>query len=162
MGTEIEKKYLVDPVKFLVAISKQFVDPKRIQQGYLSTKPAVRVRIVDGEQGYLTVKGSGLLERSEWEYSIKKVDAKSMMELAICTIEKTRYKLWNWEVDVFWGKLEGLILAEREYKSMDELREEEKMEGRPEWVLEEVTQDERYQNVNLAMTGYPPKRANQP
>ena len=48
------------------------------------------------------------------------------------------------EIDVFEGDNEGLVIAEVELHSEDELFD------RPEWLGEEVTYDARYTNSSLA------------
>ena len=67
-------------------------------------------------------------------------------------IEKTRHyvehKGHTWEVDEVHGTNDGLIVAEIELES-----EDEKFET-PNWIGEEVTQDERYYNMNLAVHPY--------
>ena len=63
-------------------------------------------------------------------------------------IDKTRYEVivgvHVFEVDVFSGENQGLVLAEIEL-----LREDETFE-RPDWLGEEVTTDERYYNSYLS------------
>ena len=49
-----------------------------------------------------------------------------------------------WEIDVFHEKNEGLVLAEIELSAPDQVFEP------PFWLGEEVTDDARYLNVNLA------------
>jgi len=62
-------------------------------------------------------------------------------------IEKTRYEIevkkHLWEVDVFYGRNKGLILAEIELKYEDEYFR------LPDWIGLEVTSDKRYYNNNL-------------
>jgi CYTH domain-containing protein len=62
-------------------------------------------------------------------------------------IEKTRYYVPSGdhtvEVDVFEGKNEGLIIAEIEFSSVDEIFE------KPEWLGAEVTGNPAYYNSNL-------------
>ena len=62
-------------------------------------------------------------------------------------IEKTRYTLpWVgkvWTIDVFSGENEGLVLAEVELSSQDEVVE------KPPWAGVEVSDDPRYYNANL-------------
>ena len=55
MAQEIELKFLVDPGK-LPALP----EGEDYVQAYLSLKPAVRVRIVNGRFALLTAKGPGL------------------------------------------------------------------------------------------------------
>jgi CYTH domain-containing protein len=146
MGTEIERKFLVtDPsiVDGLIGVV--------FRQGYLSRDPARTVRIRrQGERGVITIKGamSGA-SRSEWEYEIPLVDADAM--LAICEgplLDKTRYLIdvagRTWEVDVFAGPNDGLVMAEVELDAEDAVVE------LPAWAGLEVTADGRYYNASLS------------
>ncbi|MFN3967556.1 CYTH domain-containing protein [Flavobacterium sp.] len=146
---EIERKFLVLSNDFInEAFSK-----KRIVQAYLSSNPdrTVRVRI-KGDKGFITIKGKSNANgttRLEWEREISLMDAETL--LSICesgTIDKIRYeiKVGNhvYEVDIFSGENEGLIMAEIELES-----EEESFE-KPIWLGEEVTNDERYYNAYLS------------
>ena len=62
-------------------------------------------------------------------------------------ITKTRHLLKNenhvWEIDVFSGDNEGLIVAEIELNDKDEHFE------KPGWLGDEVSDDARYYNVSL-------------
>jgi adenylate cyclase len=110
---------------------------------------SVRVRVA-GTRGLLTVKGKTRgLARDEFEYEIPVEDARAMLAtLAGPAVTKLRYEVpvgpHTWEVDVFQGDNEGLVVAEIELTSEDEAFE------RPSWVGEEVTRDARYLNTNLA------------
>jgi adenylate cyclase len=110
-----------------------------------------------GERGYITLKRSvdgsrtrgGAVERIEYEYEVPSDEARALIEtLCGARVEKTRYFVpyagKTWEVDEFRGKNAGLVVAEIELANA-----EEKFES-PGWVGEEVTEDERYLNVNLA------------
>ncbi|WP_317928695.1 CYTH domain-containing protein [Halioxenophilus sp. WMMB6] len=146
MALEIERKFLVDSQR-LGALG----DGEMICQGYIptATKTAVRVRI-KGANAYLTIKGENRgAVRAEFEYPIPLADAEIMLE-QLCTgpkIEKTRYTLTLashcWEIDIFHGNNEGLIVAEVE------LDNEHEALPLPPWVTAEVTDDPRYYNVNL-------------
>ena len=148
MAQEIERKFLVrdDSFKQMAASSS------RIKQGYICSMRGrtVRVRIRD-EKGYLTIKGpsdAAGMSRYEWEKEISLQEAEELMKL--CEpgqIDKTRY-LVNWgshvfEVDVFYGENEGLVMAEVELQSEDESYE------RPPFLGKEVTGDVRYFNSFL-------------
>ena len=67
-------------------------------------------------------------------------------------IDKTRhyvpYAGHTFEVDVFHGENDGLVLAEVELASENEAIE------RPEWLGEEVTGDARYYNSMLMKNPY--------
>lgn len=155
MGTEIERKFLVTGDDWKSAPGMA------IRQGYLcrSAACAVRVRIVQGK-GRLTVKGGGAAERpglapvhAEFEYEIPLTDAQAMLELAEGPlIEKTRHTLrhkgFTWEVDVFAGANQGLVLAEIELERADQSF------PLPPWIGREVTGDSRYYNANLVSHPY--------
>ncbi len=146
---EIERKYLVLSDDFKAVATSHF----KIQQGFLNTDPArtVRIRLQDS-LGFLTVKGmSSTSHRSrfEWEKELSKTDAEALLQLCEKgVIEKIRYLIpcgkHIYEVDVFEGDNQGLIVAEVELHS-----EEEKF-IKPKWLGEEVTGDVRYYNSQLS------------
>jgi adenylate cyclase len=89
------------------------------------------------------------IRRSEFEYPIPKQDADQLLQLAQgAIIEKTRHELpagdLVWEIDVFKGQNDGLVLAEIE------LDHSEQGFARPSWLGEEVTRDLRYYNSRLS------------
>lgn len=148
MGTEIERKFLVKGSGYKSLATNK----KEIAQGYLSINPdsTVRVRIAD-EQGFITIKSRNHgAVRGEWEYPIPVNDAKELLNelCAGMSIIKTRYIVpFNgliWEIDVFHGHLEGLIVAEVELPSVDT-----PVEPLPDFIGKEVTGDCRYYNSNL-------------
>ena len=147
MALEIERKFLVagDYKPFAVSHS-------RITQGYISSASGRTVRVrIRGDKGYLTIKGpSEGISRYEWEIEIPVADAESLM--AICepgVIDKTRWLvpagdgIHTWEVDEFHGENDGLVVAEIELRSEDDVFE------KPSWLGEEVTGDRRYYNSML-------------
>jgi CYTH domain-containing protein len=146
VATEIERKFLVvDDAWRARSTGTAF------RQGYLSTvkERTVRVRAA-GNCGYLTIKGITVgAVRSEFEYEIPRAEADQMLD-ELCErplIEKTRYEIevdaLTWEIDVFTGVNDGLIVAEIE------LEDEAQEIDLPEWVGVEVTDDPRYFNSNL-------------
>ena len=146
---EIERKFLVKSIDFINNSSKH----QRIVQGYLNSNPerTVRIRIKD-KKGFLTIKGKGNesgISRFEWEKEIDISEAEAL--LLLCekgAIDKIRYEVpmgkHTYEVDVFAGENEGLIVAEIELQSETESFE------KPNWLGEEVTSDERYYNAYLS------------
>lgn len=151
MGREIERKFLVKG-----GFEKAALGCVHVVQGYLSSDPQriVRVRL-KGEKGYLTVKGPGALNRFEWEKEISADEAEALLSLAEPGIvDKTRYLVpagdgrHTWEVDVFHGDNEGLVVAEIELSSEDDSFD------RPDWLGEEVTGDPRYYNSSLRAHPY--------
>lgn len=148
---EIERKFLVKSTIFDVL---KYLEPQKITQGYVATQDGITVRVrTKGTKGFLTVKGKTIgLSRDEYEYEIPYDEALEMTrKFCTKTIEKDRYELQlnekKWEIDIFQGHLEGLILAEIELSSEDEVIE------LPAWVGEDVSLDTRYYNSNLIQNG---------
>ena len=148
MAQEIERKFLVKNTDF----KKRAISSTPIVQAYISShfERTVRVRI-RGEKAFLTIKGksneSGT-SRFEWEKEIEIDDARELLK--ICEggiIDKIRHVVnygdHNYEVDVFNGDNQGLIIAEIELNSENEdfLK--------PSWLGEEVTGDKKYYNSEL-------------
>lgn len=147
MAEEIEYKFLVDRVKWDKATKPT---PERIVQGFLHNTEDLVIRIrIKGDKGFLTLKGKTEgISRKEFEYEIPVTDAEEIMHsFTDKYITKQRYAIefkgHNWEVDVFEGKLNGLVLAELEVNS-----ESQEFE-RPEWVTEDVSRDPQYYNAVL-------------
>ena len=150
MGKEIERKYLVKSNEW-----KNLAQGVVYRQGYIATvgKQTVRVRIA-GNQGYLTIKGENIgTTRSEFEYPIPVKDAAEMLD-TLCDrplIEKTRYKIpigdLIWEVDEFTGENKGLVIAEVELQSENQVIE------LPQWIDRQVS-DPKYYNSSLAKYPY--------
>ena len=148
MAFEIERKFLVDKKKWeAIEKSKKYL----INQGYLLTDPekTIRIRQTDSKS-FITIKGLNVgATRPEFEYEIPSEDAEELIEkFAVSKISKTRYlvsfKSKKWEVDVFHGDNEGLIIAEIELKDEDEEFEI------PDWIGNEITGDKKYYNSNLS------------
>lgn len=146
MAKEIERKFLIDASKLNIPS-----EGKEIKQAYIATADncVVRIRVQDN-CAMLTLKGENKgISRSEFEYEIPVSEANEMIA-ELCTgsvIEKTRYLIRHedhmWELDVFYGDNEGLVVAEIELKS-----EEEKF-SIPTWVSKEVSGDPKYYNSSL-------------
>lgn len=152
MAQEIERKFLVQG-DFLGEV----YNAQRIVQGYICSAPGRTVRVrIRGDKGYLTIKGPSDaqgLSRYEFEKEITTDEAQCLM--ALCepgVIDKVRHLIKRgshiFEVDVFHGENEGLIIAEIELQ-----REDEPFE-RPAWLGREVTGDRRYYNSMLTKSPY--------
>ncbi len=146
---EIERKFLVNGDFYPYV--KQTV---RIKQGYLCAEKERTVRVrIKNDAGFITIKGPANVNgfaRCEFEYPVPLADAEEM--LALCppiVIDKERHYIpfgnHTFEVDVFHGVHEGLVIAELELESESESFE------RPEWLGEEVTGDKRYYNAYLSI-----------
>ena len=146
MNLEIERRFLVNESNLNFP-----KDKKRIKQAYLlsDSKQALRVRMI-GPDYFLTYKykKSGI-NRYEFEYPISKEDGEKLMSLSdAIIIVKDRYYMtiddYLWEIDVFYGKNKGLIIAEIE------LIDENENVSLPNWIGKEISTDEKYFNFNLS------------
>ena len=151
MAVEIERKYLIDLEKL-----GTLKNANRIKQGYITTNKDAVVRVrVKNDKGYLTIKGSNIgVSRLEFEYEIPLLEANEMLD-KLCQkpiIDKIRYIInyekHIWEVDVFYGDNEGLVIVEVE------LEDENEYINLPLWIKEEVTGDIKYYNSNLMKYPY--------
>ena len=152
MGVEVERKFLVRDESWRADVTTA----TRIVQGYVAQTATTTVRVrVRGDRGFLTLKGvSTGIARSEFEYEVPVDDALAMLdELAQGpVIDKVRHLVpvgaHTWEVDVFAGDNAPLVMAEVELADSEEAFE------LPAWAGAEVSDDQRYFNVNLARTPY--------
>ena len=148
MALEIEYKFLVAGDDWRAGADAG----QRMSQGYLcrGNRVSVRVRIA-GDEAWLNIKhATRLTVRNEYEYAVPTADAKELLAEACEAglVDKTRYHVRHgrhvWEVDVFHGDNEGLVMAEVELSREDEAFD------RPHWLGEDVSEDPRYLNQNLA------------
>jgi adenylate cyclase len=152
MGTEIERKFLLKSDDW----RNEVTESTRLVQGYLlrGDKSAVRVRIKD-DVAELNIKHTqDGINRLEYEYEIPVADAREILDEVAQKplIDKTRHHVVHdghlWEIDEFHGANEGLIVAEIELVRADEPF------GKPAWLGQEVSLDQRYYNSNLSKLPY--------
>ncbi len=153
MAKEIERKFIINH------IPKSLLGYK-LKQGYLQSekKRTVRIRTVEGKinKSYITIKGvsnKAGLSRYEFETEIPFSDGVYMLELCdLPLIEKTRYvyEINNvvWELDEFHGMNDGLLIAEVELSSENQIIEI------PNFIKKEVTGIKKYYNSNLQKHPY--------
>ena len=152
MGVEVERKFLVVDDSWRAEVTKA----TRIVQGYLARTGRVTLRVrVKGEAGFVTIKGETRgISRSEFEYPIPLADARAMLDgLADGpVVDKVRHLVpvggHTWEVDVIEGANAPLVMAEVELGDPDEPFE------LPSWAGQDVSDDARYYNANLAQAPY--------
>ena len=151
MGKEIERKFLVAGDGW-----REGAKGTRLRQGYLCQGPPVAARVrVAGEKAWLNIKKATVdIVRDEFEYEIPVEDAEHILS-HLCQgfpIEKTRYEVdyggLTWEIDVFEGFNEGLIVAEVELEAEDQHVEF------PPWLGPEVSSEPRYFNSCLTQHPY--------
>lgn len=152
MHREIERKFLVRKDLWYAIRKPPGID---MVQGYLVTAPdkTIRVRITENN-AWLTIKGAAEnAARLEYEFPVPHTDALELLDaFTVNRVEKTRYRIEfagkTWEIDEFFGKNEGLVIAEIELESENEEFQH------PQWLGEEVTTDHRYSNSYLAEHPY--------
>jgi adenylate cyclase len=152
MAVEIERKFLVKDDSW-----RQSAGPGiHYRQAYMTQagdRGSVRVRIGNGK-AWLNIKSATLdVTRLEYEYPVPLHEANEMVDhLCGRSVDKTRYEVkqgkHTWEIDVFEGDNAGLVVAEIELQSEDEVF------GKPAWLGEEVSHDPRYYNVCLVEKPY--------
>jgi CYTH domain-containing protein/8-oxo-dGTP pyrophosphatase MutT (NUDIX family) len=148
---EIERKFLVK------SLPAEMPGGTRILQGYLAHDEHMEVRIRQfGNNHFLTIKVGSGLTRQETE-----IDISPQQFLALWPstegrrLEKVRslvnHGAFQVEVDRYVGDLEPLLVAEVEFSSIEESERFEK----PDYLGQEVTEEEAYKNSSLAIHGIP-------
>ncbi len=140
---EIERKFTIN------ALPDNLTDYpcKQIEQGYLCTKPVVRIRRED-DAYYLTYKGSGMMAREEYNLPLDEMSYAHLREkIDGNVITKKRYCIpcpdgLLIELDIFEGCFEGVAIAEVEFDSVDAAN----VWMAPEWFDQDVTFDKKYHN----------------
>lgn len=156
MTMEVERKFLIENDGWRGQVSASY----RIEQGYIlaererSLRARIRTELSADAQNapecFLTMKfGVAAIASDEFEYPIPYEDARALMKHAgAAVIVKTRHHVEHlgrtWEVDVFEGRHEGLIVAEIEGDDVGVLN------NFPDWVGKEVTDDPYYKNASLS------------
>ena len=140
MGVEIARKFLFVDNSWRHAATCSV----EMRQGYLSSSPTCSIRVRrEGSHATLSI------ERLEFEYPITTTDADAMLD-ALCdgkSLFKTRYYIQHdgmtWELDVFHGDNDDLVVAEIELNDAGQTLD------KPAWAGTEVSDDPRYYNVCL-------------
>ena len=110
MGIEIERKFLVDPSKWVNPD-----DGTYFSQAYMISDSVrtVRVRIA-GDKGFLTIKSKCTgISRKEFEYEVPLDEAKEMLKLCnSAPVEKVRYFI---KAALLHGKSMNFVEPTRDY-----------------------------------------------
>ena len=159
MPTEIERKFLVANEGWKQSVIRS----TRIRDGLIAVYNGrkARVRISD-DQATIALKGQrNGFGRSEFEYAIQTSGAEEMLR-KMCddrVLEKMRYYVphagLTWEIDVYNGILEGVVIAEVELDRDDRGLE------LPDWVGKEITGDLRYSKFSMEKAAKRRKRLRQ-
>ena len=171
---EIERKYLIENIP----LNLEDYPCLLIEQGYLNTKPVVRVRRQNDDY-YLTYKSSGMMAREEYNLTLDKEAYDHLITKADgIVITKRRYLIplldaWEAmtvggnidtrnipsnnvdinpnltvELDIFEGIHAGLQIAEVEFASTEEAN----AFTPPSWFGEDVTFSTKYHNSRLSQS----------
>jgi adenylate cyclase len=144
---EIERKFLVANNEWKLSAVRSV----NIRDGLIAIYKDRKVRVrISGDIATIAVKGPRIgIERPEFEYEIPMADAERMLS-TICqddTLEKQRFFVEDagatWQVDVYGGILQGVVIAEIE------LKQESQELVLPHWIGKEVTGDSFYKKVNM-------------
>lgn len=152
-GLEIERKFLLKSLPMDVLRTRG----TPILQGYLAHDEHMEVRLrQQGRKYFLTVKEGSGLRRKEVEVAISAAQFRVLWPSTTGRrLEKVRtvvrHGRWRLELDRYLGELAPLLIGEVEFDSMEESEGFEK----PAYFGEEVTEEEGYRNVALAIHGAP-------
>jgi adenylate cyclase len=147
MTLEIERKFLVanDGWKNCVVRSV------RIRDGLIANNKGQKARVrIANDIATIALKSRrrGLV-RDEFEYAIPYSDAEEMLRI-MCddnVVDKVRHFVSHagntWQIDVYEGLLDGVVLAEIELTDADQ------KVILPDWIGAEVSADPRYRKVNM-------------
>lgn len=143
-GKEFERRFLLRAAEFPDALKRR---RKRIVQGYLAVAPTqVRVRIVDGGDAVLDVKGRGDFEMDP-PVGLDLKRAKRLLDSDVrmgALVEKDRYEVpaafdgLIWEIDFFLGDNAPLAVVEIETPTKAYRLDRALF---PPWVGPEITGD---------------------
>lgn len=151
MAKEIERKFVL---RDLPAKVEETAQKYYIEQYYLiiENKSEARVRLKEdietGKKEYfLTIKSGEGLQREETEIHINESQFIILSSSAIKGLKKWRLKTPNgFEIDIYNERLSHLSVVEVEFAS----EEEANTFVPPHWFGEEVTENAKYKNKNLA------------
>ena len=147
MTLEIERKFLVANDGWKNSVSRRV----RIRDGLIANNNGhkARVRIADDTATIAIKSRKRGLVRAEFEYAIPYSDAEQILRI-MCdgnVLNKVRhfvpYASDTWQIDVYEGLLDGIVLAEIELTDADQKL------TIPDWIGAEVSFDPRYRKINM-------------
>jgi CYTH domain-containing protein len=147
MALEIERKFLVANDGWKNSVVRRM----RIRDGLIANNNGHKARVrIAGNVATIALKSRkrGLV-RDEFEYAIPLSDAEQMLGI-MCdgnVLDKVRHfaphSSNTWQVDVYEGLLDGIVLAEIELMDINETL------SLPDWIGAEVTTDPRYRKISM-------------
>ncbi len=159
---EIEMKFMVDKDKLPPLNNYNSYKFKTFYLGLVD--PEIRVRVKNGIESSITIKidNPSVYSRDEFSYPIPLLDVQVLeLHRKSNVIEKIRYYVpvqatecsdlvgSFWEVDVYEGKLLGLVTAELEIP--ENLDRRELKINNPDWIGVDVTHINLFRNSHLSL-----------
>lgn len=153
MGVEIERKFLVKKESadmYINMAESGKLEFEDIEQAYLTTNPVIRVRRSNDDY-ILTYKGKGSISREEYNLALNEESYKTLLSKADGNIIAKRrilipYDKYTIELDIFRPPFDDYIVAEVEFESLDEAEKFVK----PDWFLNDVSEEEKYRNSYMS------------
>ena len=150
---ERERRFLLERFPSAGAVRRRMINDRYIEGTHL------RLREQTDDNGSpvfkLTQKlpAPGTSAQQGWITSIylEKTEFRLLAQLPAKTLSKVRYSVPPFGIDVFEGTLQGLLLAEAEFHSAEEAA----ALTLPDFILSEVTNDERFTGGHLVSTSWP-------
>jgi len=152
---EIERKFILGDIEIpLELYNCKIIE---IEQHYITSKNndiEVRIRKINDNEYYQTIKEGSGIKRSEIEIEISKEQYEELLKYSKSSIKKYRYELVydgnTIYIDTYDCNLYGLNTVEVEFSTI----EEGNKYSIPEWFGEEVTYNKEYKNKNLSYMKY--------
>lgn len=173
--TEIERRFLVDAAEFAKAVPKTPI-VRIIKQGYLETQAGEsmrRVRIsgpvvsptllvtpeLDDPEFVARIETKSNIQGPSCTETEEKITIKEGLELLKkCDHYIVKYRVYLqvkdnlWEIDIFEEpSLFNEVIAEVEFKTMEDYEKSLKDMVLPPWVICEITGNRRLSNLNIAV-----------
>ncbi len=158
----VEKKYLLNSkVDNLLKLQK--IKPKKITQFYTTIQlcKEVRYRKVD-DKYYKTVRTGSEVRKNIVDKKItKKIYNKAKMDRIGNSLKKDRYIIkvdgTKVAIDHYKKDLKNLIIMEKAFKNLQKSQKFKLPESLSRFVIDDVSQNNRYRAKNLALLGDPKK-----
>lgn len=154
MGQEIERRFIVNALPPAIIANQPCSE---IRQGYVAADPGKELRARDKNRRYFLTRkrGTGLV-REEHEIEVGLDVFEMIWPLTEGRrVEKTRYHVeqagLTMEIDIYHGDLNGRMSLEVEFPDPQAANAYQP----PAWAGQEVTEDSRYNNAQLALNGWP-------
>ncbi|MBA3716750.1 MAG: hypothetical protein H0W87_00795 [Actinobacteria bacterium] len=149
---ELERKFLLERVP------DELEDDAKLHDRYI-TGTRLRLRLAEHPDGRLEYKLNQKESPSPPDYCVMTITSlyltpheyEALSVLPARELRKRRHRFGRYSIDVFEGPLSGLMLAEAEFASEEEMR----AHPLPDFAVRDVSDDVRYTGGWLAANGLP-------